>query len=554
MADKSTILAVVRPDAEGLVQHLRAAGMTGIKVATAAEVPSRLDGVRAVLVDSTAGLGSKSEAAISSFVRSGGGLVMLGPAAGEAGNGSGLAALAGWRPGRLGPETELVLQAVDGHPITDRMAGELRVRDVLDTDGTPPADAEHLIATDWHYRRQVVGYARPVGDGRLVILGLGRNPASYTHPAVRQLVFRALRHASGTGLSTGPVKIGMIGYGAIGRLHAESIKQVRGLELAAVCDTAADRRKQAEQELGVAAHPSLTQLLRDPAVDLVVVGTPPNDHARGVLAALEAGKDVVCEKPFALRAADAARMIAAAQAGGRVLTVYQSRRWDPDFRALQTVVGAGAIGKPFYMESFIGGYAHPCSYWHSHEPISGGTIFDWGSHYLDWVLQLFSSEVVGVSATAHKLVWHDVTNSDQVRVDLDFGDGSQASFLQSDIAAALKPKWYLLGTEGAVVADWRIESVKSRHWTGDLIEEMLEPAESPARVRVLRPGGEGRSHEEVLALPARVPNGFYSNLADHMLAGELLAVPPEQALRTVAVMEAATRSIAAGGRRRQVSI
>jgi hypothetical protein len=73
-------------------------------------------------------------------------------------------------------------------------------------------------------------------------------------------------------------------------------------------------------------------------------------------------------------------------------------------------------------------------------------------------------------------------------------------------------------------------------------------------VRVLRPGGEGRSHEEVLALPARVPNGFYSNLADHMLAGEMLAVAPEQALRTVAVMEAATRSIAAGGRRRQVSI
>ena len=107
-----------------------------------------------------------------------------------------------------------------------------------------------------------------------------------------------------------------------------------------------------------------------------------------MLAALAAGKHVVCEKPFALHLADVDRMLAGAADAGRTLTVYQSRRWDPDFVALRRTVESGAVGKPFHLESFIGGYGHPCSYWHSHEPISGGTIFDWGSPHFASTLPL----------------------------------------------------------------------------------------------------------------------------------------------------------------------
>jgi scyllo-inositol 2-dehydrogenase (NADP+) len=217
-------------------------------------------------------------------------------------------------------------------------------------------------------------------------------------------------------------------------------------------------------------------------------------------------------------------------------------------------VGSGRIGDLFYMESFIGGYSHPCDFWHSHEPISGGTIYDWGSHYFDWVLKLFPDAVRSVSAVGHKRVWHDVTNSDQVRVDLTFAGGAQATFLQSDIAAALKPKWYLLGTLGAVVGDWREESITSRNAAGELIEEWLAPADSPALVRVMRPGADGRSHEEVLALPRREEHGFYRNLADHLAWDEPLAVPPDEARRTVAVMESAAHSIARGGAQIEVQI
>jgi predicted dehydrogenase len=220
-------------------------------------------------------------------------------------------------------------------------------------------------------------------------------------------------------------------------------------------------------------------------------------------------------------------MMDAAASHDRVLTVFQSRRWDPDYIAMRDAVRSGRIGEPFYMESFIGGYDHPCDFWHSHEPISGGTIYDWGSHYFDWILQLFPEPVQTVAAQAHKRVWHDVTNDDQVRVDLTFASGAQASFLQSAIAMARKPKWYLLGTEGAVVAEWSDAEV---------------PADHPARVTVSTSRGD-----ETLRLPPRDEHGFYRNLADHLAWGEPLAVTAEEARRNVAVMEAATRSIKQGG-------
>src|SRR5262249_22173781 len=197
----------------------------------------------------------------------------------------------------------------------------------------------------------------------------------------------------------------------------------------------------------------------------------------------------------------------------------------------------GEIGDAFYLEAFIGGYGHPRSFWHSHEAGSGGTIFGWGSRYFDWMLQLMPGEGLRGAASAHKRGWPDVANADQVRVDVTCAGGEQASFLQSDVAAALKPKWYLLGTAGAIVGDWRLEAVKRRAWTGDLVEEQLAPAESPAAVRLHRPAGHGGMTITELALPPRVKNGFYRNLADHLLLGEPLSVRASEAKRNVAGAE-----------------
>jgi predicted dehydrogenase len=484
-------------------------------------------------------------AVLERHMRAGGGLVVAGPAVAAWSRSARFAALTGWSPGEPGPASELRLQPTPGGPISDRLGPEIRLRDRIFLGEPPPAEAVPLLSVPWHYGERVAIFSQPVGAGRCLFFGLGNEPQSWSEPAFHRLLYRSLRVAAGMDPAS-PVGVGLYGFGAIGREHAQAAKAVEGLELRGVCDRSAARRDEVSRLFDVSTHADAAGLLADPDVELVVVGVPPVLHAQAVLECLGAGKHVVCEKPFALRVEEVERMLAAAAGSGRTLTVYQSRRWDPDFVALRDAVASGAIGRPFYMEAFIGGFGHPCSYWHSHEPVSGGTIYDWGSHYFDWLLQLFPSQVTTVSAVAQKRVWHDVTNADQVRVDLTFADGEQASFLQSDVAAALKPKWYLLGTGGAAVGDWRRESVRTRSWTGDLVEERLQPSEAPALVSLHRPDGDGGTHLEVLSLSPREPHGFYRNLADHLLLGEPLAVTPEEAGRSVAVMEAAARSIAQG--------
>jgi predicted dehydrogenase len=262
---------------------------------------------------------------------------------------------------------------------------------------------------------------------------------------------------------------------------------------------------------------------------------------------LRAGKHVVSEKPFCLTTVEADEMIAVATEKQRALTVYQCRRWDPDYLAISQVLKQNTIGPVFHIETFIGGYAHPCDYWHSHEPISGGVFYDWGSHYLDWILQLIPERVVSVRGIEHKRVWHDVTNADQSSVHLRFAGGQEALFLHSDIAAAMKPKWYILGERGAIVGNWRQETVKTRRWSGDLIEQRLAPSEALPELSVYTREISGAIHQQHLMLPEAPLYAFHRNLANHLHCGEALAVSPEEARRNIAVMEAAKLSAQRGG-------
>lgn len=486
-----------------------------------------------ILADTSQPISSRQASLLRAFVRRGGGLVLLHGTLAAWSSLEPIRELAGWMPSGPAQSTELVLKPNPEHPVTQSLNPEWRVRDELYLSEGPPLDADVLLRTSWRFTEQVVAYTRRHGDGHFVYLGL----AASEDPNFQRLLARLLMFAAGRQPAE-PTGVGLLGYGAIARDHAAAISATSGLRLAGICDVSAERRELAAREWSVSTHERMQDLLAAPDVGLVIVGTPPSAHSEPVLAALAGGKHVVCEKPFSLRVEEADRMIDAAASRGLLLTVYQSRRWDPDFLAVRDVVRSGRIGELFYMESFIGGFDRPCDFWHSHEPISGGTIYDWGSHYFDWILQLFNDRVTTVAAQAHKRVWHDVTNADQVRVDLTFSGGQQASFLQSDIASARKPKWYLLGTRGAIVADWVDEPV---------------PADFPARVTISRPAEQG-SHAEVLSLSRRDNAGFYRDVANHLRWNEPLAVTAEEARRNVAVMEAATESIARGGSLLKVDI
>ena len=454
---------------------------------------------------------------------------------------------------RRTPPTELIVRVAGDHDTTRRLDTEFTLHATIPQFTYAPADATPLLTVSWRYATISVAYVRRCGEGQVIVCtladttegGVGADNADgalWVHPVLRQFLFRAMRYAAGW-REGAALNVALIGYGAIGREHGEAIERTPGLTLAVVCDRNPARLLAARERFPQAQTVAeLDAIMDDPSVAVAIVGTPPNTHAALARQLLLAGKHVVVEKPFCLTTAEADELVRLAEERDLTLTVYQNRRWDPDFQAIQQVVRAGTIGEVFHVETFIGGFAHPCDFWHSHEPVSGGVFYDWGSHYLDWILTLLPGEVSAVRASAHKRVWLDVTNADQASLSLRFADGCEASFIHSDVAAALKPKWYILGTRGAIVADWRHTTVTSRKWTGDLIEEPLAPSEALPIVTVSIRAADGRIAEQRLSLPAAPRDPFHRNLADHLLAGEPLAVRPRSSRRNIAVMEAAAHS------------
>ena len=451
---------------------------------------------------------------------------------------------AGLLPGRVLPVHEVrVRPGRDAAEVALRLGGdELLVRAAWPLQDKTADDVEQLLTANHAFRDHPVATWRPATS--VATLALDCAASSLDDPALARLVSRLLRHALGL-RDRAPVRIGMLGYGAIGHEHAEAVSATAGLELAAVCDPVPARVQAARAYApDLRGYADAADLLADDDVDLVVVSTPPNTHAEQVLRALGAGKHVVVEKPFCLTVAEADRQIAAARDAGLVLAVYQNRRWDRDHLALKAAVRAGRLGEVFHVETFVGGYDHPCNFWHSDAEISGGAIYDWGSHYLDWVLDLLPQRVEWVSATAHKRVWHDVTNADHTRVLLHFADGVEAEFTHSDVAAARKPKLYVLGTEGAVVGDWQQERIVSRSPIGLVAEDRFAVSDAPAALTLHSPDGARTS----LPLPAAPAQPFHRELADALLSGWPMSVTPEGSRRNIAVMQAATQSAADGGR------
>jgi predicted dehydrogenase len=426
------------------------------------------------------------------------------------------------------------------------MGGDLVVTDRWPVQDKVADDVEVLLTASMAFADHPVATWRPATG--LGVLTVGSTPSTYADPGWQRLVHRLLRRVTGT--TDGPaIRVGLLGYGAIGPEHSAAVDLTAGLELAAVCDPRPERLQAAQLAVpGVRLHATGEDLLADDGVDLVVVSTPPDTHAPWVLRCLEAGRHVVVEKPFCLTVAEADRQIALAAERGLTLAVYQNRRWDPDYLALKKVVRSGQLGEVFHYESFIGGYGHPCNYWHSDQEVSGGAIYDWGSHYLDWALDLFPAPVEWVSATAHKRVWHDVTNADHTRVLVHFADGVEAEFTHSDLAAALKPKFYVLGTAGGLIGDWRHERVVARSPIGTLAEDRLAHSDAPAALRLFTPDGRGGTSETLLSVPPAPAQPFHRQLADALLSGEPMELSPEGSRRTIAVMQAATASARDGGR------
>jgi scyllo-inositol 2-dehydrogenase (NADP+) len=338
-----------------------------------------------------------------------------------------------------------------------------------------------------------------------------------------------LEHVSNSELS--PFRVGLLAYGAIGHEHNLAVAGTGGLELRAVADLNPERVAAAlELAPNAVTFTDSTEMLDSGLIDIVVISTPPNSHYSWAKESLNRGLHVILEKPMALTADQCDELIALATEKERVLVVYQNRRFDADFVTMRRLINEGAIGELFSYESFVGGYSRPCDYWHSMSDVSGGAIFDWGSHYLDQILNLFPEKVEHVTGHNHKRHWDHVTNADHAEVLITFADGRTGSFVNSDLAAARKPKFYALGTTGAIVGDW---------------DAAAEPAvaDLPAKLFLIDSTG-ARTGVELDSVP---PFEFHRELAAMLHNGSAMQVQAVDSRDVVALMEAAETSAARNG-------
>jgi scyllo-inositol 2-dehydrogenase (NADP+) len=320
----------------------------------------------------------------------------------------------------------------------------------------------------------------------------------------------------------------VIGYGGafnMGKGHLEWM-QAAGIVPTAACDVDAARVEVAKTDFpGIHTYTSVEELLRDNDVNLVTLITPHNTHAPLAIQCLDAGKNVICEKPMCLTAQEATDMIAAAKRSGVMLSVFHNRRHDGDFLALkEAIVEKKLLGDVFSIQAGFAGYGHPGHWWRSNKDISGGAFYDWGAHFMDWILNLLPGQkVVSVFGLFHKRVWQDVTNEDHVEAVVKFDSGAHANLSFSSISSLPLNRWRIQGTEGAILDDGSVRDGMKLF----------------RRVDGMTLQGELRNKSGNW-------NQYYKDIYAHLMEGKPLDVQPEQARRVIAILEAAEKSARSG--------
>jgi len=186
------------------------------------------------------------------------------------------------------------------------------------------------------------------------------------------------------------IHIGVIGTGMIGRDHIRRITDVvTGAEVVAVADVDFDRAREVASGVNARALPTGHDVIADPLVDAVVVTSWGPTHAEYVLAAVDAGKYVFCEKPLATTAEDCLRIIEAEQAfGRRLVQVGFMRRYDAGYRSMKRVIDTGEIGTPLVMHCAHRNRTVPESY-HSEMAVQDTAV-----HEIDTIRWLLDDEIV----------------------------------------------------------------------------------------------------------------------------------------------------------------
>ncbi|RLV08921.1 oxidoreductase [Streptomyces griseocarneus] len=355
-----------------------------------------------------------------------------------------------------------------------------------------------------------------------------------------------------SGSPRAPFRVGLIGYGLAGSVfHAPLIAATDGLVLDTVVTANPERQRQAAAEHpGVRTADTADALFaRADELDLVVVASPNRTHVPLARTALEAGLAVVVDKPLAATAAEAEALAGLADERGLLLSAFQNRRWDNDFRTVERLLRDGALGEILRFESrFERWRPRPKGGWReSGDPAElGGLLYDLGSHVVDQALALF-----GPAATVYAEA--DVRRAgaeadDDTFIAVTHTNGVRSHLWVSATAAQLGPRFRVLGSEAGYVKyglDPQEAALREgRRPTDEDAEWGVEPESAWGRI------GAGESPrtgggEPVPTLPGDYP-AYYAAIAAALRTGGTPPVTAREAAAALRVLEAARVSAAEG--------
>lgn len=344
-----------------------------------------------------------------------------------------------------------------------------------------------------------------------------------------------------------PVRAGLIGFGFAGEtFHAPLLATTPGLELAAV---ASSQPAKVHAALGpqVQVHAEPARLIADPTIELVVVATPNDTHHPLALQALQAGKAVVVDKPFALDAAQAAELVALAESRGLLLSVFHNRRWDGDFLTVQQLVTQGRLGRLTHAEFHFDRYRPQIRQrWRESATAGGGLWIDLGPHLLDQAVQLFGmpAAMQADMATARD---HAVVD-DFFHAQLRWPDGLRVTLHASALTALPGARFTLHGTRGSY-----------RKWGLDTQEDQLKAGRRPDPAQPQAWGQDPQAGtlalatrpedpqwvetQELPTLPGRYPD-YYAGVCAALRQQAPCPVPARQALAVMRLVDLGRRSAA----------
>jgi scyllo-inositol 2-dehydrogenase (NADP+) len=336
------------------------------------------------------------------------------------------------------------------------------------------------------------------------------------------------------------IEVGLIGFGLAGRaFHAPVIRGVPGLHLAAILQRSGNEA--AEKYPDVRIVHSLDELLAIKEIQLIVIATPNETHYPFARLCLEASRDVVVDKPFTTTLREASSLVQIAKSAGRIVTVYQNRRYDGDFQAIRQLVAAGALGRIVRFETSYDRFRPQLKpgAWRETQRPGSGILFDIAPHLIDHAFVLFGlPETVTADIRIER---ENAIADDAFDITLHYPGSMRAVLTSSILAAAPRPRFVVFGTQGSFVKQsFDPQENNLRH--GNIPANTswgFEPEENWGVLTV--PTGDSFKQRRVPPAPCDYRD-YYSNIRDAILGRATLAVTPEYALNVMRMLELARES------------